>query len=82
MLTYQLIDRARQAGLDVRPVRLSYPQGDSKKTVITVPVLNGDDLSITVWPSGLITAAGSNKPLTVEAAARYLRLTPTRSNEQ
>lgn len=82
MLTNELndlIDRAKQAGLDVRPVRLSYPQQDSKKIVITIPVLNGDDLSLTVWPSGLLTAANSHKPMTLEDAARYLRLTPQRS---
>lgn len=73
---YELIDRARQAGLDVRPVRMSYPLQDSKKTVITIPVLNGDDLSVTIWPSGLITKANSMRPMTVEDAARYLRLYP------
>lgn len=78
----ELIDRARQAGLDIRPVRLSYPQQDSKKIVITRTVLNSEDLVITVWPSGLLNIGDSNKPVTIENAARYLRLYPTPVKEQ
>ena len=76
MLTYQLIARARGAGLDVYEVNLGHPR---KKTVIV-----GANTTITIWPSGMLSMGTDGPPVTVDNAARYLGLIPRqiRSNEQ
>jgi hypothetical protein len=70
MLHYQLIARARAAGLTVKEVPLPVPP-HGKKTLI-----QGVETTIVIWPSGLLTIADSTHPITVDGAARYLGLVP------
>jgi hypothetical protein len=70
MLAYQLIARAKAAGLTVREVPLPVPP-HGKKIVI-----QGLETTIVIWPSGLLTIADSTHPISADGAARYLGLMP------